>query len=47
MSRERRGEADLPPRPAWDLIDLYRRLRHVRNLSSLGLSPGCGQSLIV
>jgi transcriptional regulator with XRE-family HTH domain len=46
MTRDQRGEPDLPPGPARDLVDLYRRLRHARQLSGgqiavkSGLSPG-------
>jgi transcriptional regulator with XRE-family HTH domain len=46
MARQPRGDADLPPGPARDLADLYRRLRHCRNLSGgqialkTGLSAG-------
>jgi O-acetyl-ADP-ribose deacetylase (regulator of RNase III) len=46
MDRERRGEPDLPPGPARDLVDLYRRLQHARKLSGgqiavkTGLSAG-------
>ncbi len=44
MSRERRGEADLPPGPARDLIDLYRRLRYARKLSGGQLAIKTGHS---
>ncbi|HWF82616.1 MAG TPA: helix-turn-helix transcriptional regulator [Streptosporangiaceae bacterium] len=46
MGRRRRGEADLPPGPARDLADLYRRLRYAKQLSGgqialkSGLSAG-------
>jgi transcriptional regulator with XRE-family HTH domain len=46
MARQPRGDADLPPGPARDLADLYRRLRHCSNLSGgqialkTGLSAG-------
>ena len=46
MKRDRRGEPDLPPGPARDLVDLYRRLRHARQLTGgqiaikTGLSAG-------
>jgi O-acetyl-ADP-ribose deacetylase (regulator of RNase III)/transcriptional regulator with XRE-family HTH domain len=46
MMRDQRGEPDLPPGPARDLVDLYRRLRHARQLTGgqiavkTGLSPG-------
>lgn len=46
MARQPRGDADLPPGPARDLADLYRRLRYSRNLSGgqialkTGLSAG-------
>lgn len=46
MGRQGRGEADLPPGPARDLADLYRRLRHAKSLSGgqialkTGLSAG-------
>jgi transcriptional regulator with XRE-family HTH domain len=45
MSRERRGEPDLPPGPARELVDMFRRLRRARNLTGgqlavkTGLSP--------
>lgn len=46
MAPQPRGDADLPPGPARDLADLYRRLRYSRNLSGgqialkTGLSAG-------
>jgi transcriptional regulator with XRE-family HTH domain len=46
MGREQRGERDLPPGSARDLVDLYRRLRSARKLSGgqiavrTGLSAG-------
>jgi O-acetyl-ADP-ribose deacetylase (regulator of RNase III) len=45
-NRRERGDPELPPGPARDLVDLYRRLRNVRWLSGgqialkTGLSPG-------
>jgi transcriptional regulator with XRE-family HTH domain len=45
VTREGRGEPDLPPGPARDLVDLFRRLRQARKLSGgqlavkTGLSP--------
>ncbi len=45
MTRDRRGEPELPPGPARDLVDLFRRLRQARKLSGgqlavkTGLSP--------
>src|SRR5579859_2999339 len=46
MNRGRRGEPDLPPGPARDLVDLFKRLRYTRHLSGgqiamkTGLSAG-------
>lgn len=46
MTRDQRGEPDLPPGPARDLVDLFRQLRHARPLSGgqiavkTGLSAG-------
>jgi O-acetyl-ADP-ribose deacetylase (regulator of RNase III)/transcriptional regulator with XRE-family HTH domain len=46
VKRDQRGEPDLLPGPARDLVDLYKRLRYARQLSigqiaiKTGLSPG-------
>jgi len=46
VTRDQRGDPDLPPGPAKDLVDLFRQLRHARRLSGgqiavrTGLSPG-------
>jgi transcriptional regulator with XRE-family HTH domain len=45
VARDQRGEPDLPPGPARELVDLFRQLRHARQLSGgqiaikTGLSP--------
>jgi tetratricopeptide (TPR) repeat protein/transcriptional regulator with XRE-family HTH domain len=44
MTRGRRGDADLPPGPARDLVDLLRRLRQARGLSVGQVAIGAGLS---
>ena len=44
MNREKRGEPDLPPGPARDLVDLFRRLRHARPLSGGQIAVKTGLS---
>ncbi len=44
MSRDRRGDPELPPGPGRDLIDLFRRLRFARQLSGGQLAVKTGLS---
>ena len=44
MTRDRRGEPDLPPGPARELVDLYRRLRHARQLTGGQIATKTGLS---
>jgi tetratricopeptide (TPR) repeat protein/transcriptional regulator with XRE-family HTH domain len=42
MTRSRRGEPDLPPGPARDLVDLFRGLRHTRRSTNAQLVARTG-----
>ena len=48
MTRDQRGDPDLPPGPARDLADLFRLLRHVSSLSlgQLAVKSGVSRSYL-